>query len=160
MGEAPFPLWLYRAGYTDLISVIPPGAPLAPGSRMQASSLGKAPGVKRGDVWSGYAWRTHAATEADVQQWFKDGASFGLRADRFPGLDIDVMDEELANGIERLALEVLGPAPERYGRRPKRLLMYQFGRTGDAESISRMRLWLEKEGASHLVELLGGGQQY
>ncbi len=152
-----FPLWLYGAGYTDLISVIPPGAELAPGSRMQTSSLGKAPGWRlESGKWAGYSWRTHNATRDDINKWVSSGASFGLRADRFPGLDIDVLDVALANEVEALAKEVLGPAPARYGRKPKRLLVYATA----AEPISRMRLWLEKDGASHLVELLGGGQQY
>jgi AAA domain len=153
VGEA---LEFYRLGYRDLISVIPPGAELAAGSRMQTSSLGKAPGRRLvSGLWAGYAWRSYDATEADIAQWMKDGASFGLRADRFPGLDIDVMDEQLANEIEQLAREELGGPPIRFGRAPKRLLMYR------AEApINRMRLWLERDGVSHLVELLGAGQQY
>lgn len=145
-------------GYgSALISVIPPGAPLLPGSKMQASSLGKAPGIRYPGGWAGYNWRKHAATLADIEKWTADGASFGLRADEFPGLDIDCMDPELADQIEALAFLTFGTTWVRYGRRPKRLLMY---RQHQGQPITRMRLWLEREGASHLVELLGVGQQY
>lgn len=152
-----FPLQLYQLGYADLVSVIPPGAPLVPGSRMQSSSLGKAPGVKTDAGWRGYNWREYNANQADVNKWAEDGANFGLRADKYPGLDIDVTDAETATWIEELAKRVLGPAPVRYGRMPKRLLVY---RSADGSSLTRVRLWLERAGESHMVELLGVGQQY
>ena len=153
-----FPLELYTKGYTDLISVIPPGAPLAPGSRMQSSSLGKAPGVKTDAGWRGYNWREYRATSDDIARWEKEAANFGLRADWFPGLDIDVTDEEAAEWIERLALTDLGWAPVRFGRAPKRLLMYHL--MEGSEYLTRMRLWIERPGESHMIEMLGKGQQY
>jgi len=84
-----------------------------------------------------------------------DGANIGLRAKNFPGLDIDSLHEGIAQEVEQLALGVLGPAPVRIGRAPKRLLMYRT----DAP-FARMRIRLERDGTSHLIELLGDGQQY
>jgi len=148
---------LFAAGYRDLIPVIPPGAPLAFGSKISPSSLGKAPGRKvSGQHWAGFAWRTHNTTLDDVQQWEADGANIGLRAGGFPGLDIDSLDEAIATKVEELALRVLGYAPVRVGKPPKRLLMYRTD-----EPFTRMRILLEDGTETrHLIELLGEGQQY
>lgn len=106
--------------------------------------------------WAGYAWRTYQASLADIQKWEADGANIGLRAGRFPGLDIDSLDEEIAMLVQRLAFRTLGPAPVRVGNPPKRLLMYRTD-----EPFTRMRLALEDGNkTSHLIELLGDGQQY
>ncbi len=148
---------LFAAGYRDLIAVIPPGAPLAPTSKIPPSSLGKVPGRKVSDQhWAGFAWRTHNTTLDDIQQWESDGANIGLRAGRFPGLDIDSLDEAIATKVEELALRLLGYAPTRVGKPPKRLLMYRTD-----EPFTRMRILLEDGTETrHLIELLGEGQQY
>ncbi len=149
---------LFTTGYGDLIPVIPPAASLAPGSKISATSLGKVPGRKLSDgSWAGFAWRTHNTTLDDVRKWEADGANFGLRAGHFPGLDIDSLDEAIATKVEELALRLLGDAPVRVGKPPKRLLMYRAD-----TPFSRMRLLLEDADTktSHLIELLGDGQQY
>lgn len=138
------------------MSVIPPAAQLSPRSTINANALGKTPGMKSANgMWAGYDWRRHTPTLADVTRWCLDGASIGLRADRFPGVDIDCMDESLAKIIEDIALGTLGPAPVRTGRAPKRLLVYKT-----SEPFGRMRLYITKDGTQHLVEVLGVGQQY
>ncbi len=156
MSEQFFPERLYSVGFTDLISVIPPGAQLTPTSKIPPAHVGKVPGHKIGNgLWAGYDWRKSVATLADVRKWSLDGASTGLRADRFPGIDIDVADEGLANMIEEAAFNVLGDAPVRFGRRPRRILAYKT-----EEPFGRMRLMFEQRGEKYLVEILGLGQQY
>jgi putative DNA primase/helicase len=150
------PVQLFERGYADLISVVPPGVQLSPGSKLAANSLGKAPGIKYANgTWGGYNWRAHQATAADVQKWALDGANVGLRAGRFPGLDIDSMNAAIVDAVKQMAFEVLGPAPVRVGKAPKALLMYRT-----AAPFTRMRMWLEGEKETHLIELLGDGQQY
>jgi P4 family phage/plasmid primase-like protien len=151
------PTQLFHTGYCDLISVIPPGASLALGSKITPASLGKVPGRKLSSGrWAGFAWRTHTTTLADVQAWETDAANIGLRAGRFPGLDIDSLDEGVASEVEKLALRLLGDAPVRVGKPPKRLLMYRTD-----EPFTRMRLLLEDgQKTIHLIELLADGQQY
>lgn len=90
------------------------------------------------------------------------GGSIGLLARKFPGADIDVMDQECADAIERAIVETLGPAPVRYGTAPKRLLMY----TTDAP-FSKVKVFLTgpsgskgPDGKDFAVEFLGDGQQY
>lgn len=152
MSEKFFAEALYGLGYTDLVSVIPPGVQLVPTSKINASQLGKVPGRKTGNgPWAGYGWVKHETSLEDVKQWCIDGANIGLRADRFPGVDIDCTDASLAKIIADVAVARLGPAPSRVGRAPKNLLMYRT-----AEPFGRMRLWV----GEHLVEILGAGQQY
>jgi len=155
------PIALFERGYTDLISVIPPSATLSPGSKIAANQLGKVPGRILGNgTWAGYNWRTHEASAEDVRRWALDGANLGLRAGRFPGLDIDSLDPAVVQTVIRLATEYLGEAPVRTGRSPKCLLMYRA-----EQPFTRMRMWLQAgndaaASPSHLIELLGEGQQY
>src|SRR5688500_17437279 len=92
---------LFSAGYRDLVCVVPPGSTLSPGSRLDPAKLGKAPGVRNlyGD-WRGYPWHTFEATEAAAQTWDRWGASIGLKADQYPGVDIDCLDHDLAAELE------------------------------------------------------------
>lgn len=147
---------LFKAGYTDLVSVIPPGAELSPLSKVKPESAGKAPGRKNPQGrWVGYAWQNESCTEAQAAQMDADKANVGLKAGFFPGVDIDCTDETIAETIQRIAIETLGAAPVRVGQAPKRLLMYCA-----TEPFGRMRLWFTVAGKQHLVEVLGEGQQY
>ena len=148
---------MFESGYTDLIPIIPPGAQLAPTSKVSSNLIGKIPGLrKENGLWTGNKhWRTTEATLQDVRTWQRWGASIGLKADRFPGLDIDTSDADLAGIVESAALARLGPAPVRTGNYPKRLLPYR-----STEPFGRMRLYLKKHDQSHLIEILGAGQQY
>lgn len=147
---------MYAAGLTDLIPVIPPGASLAPKSQISPSAIGKIPGRRnQSGLWGGFDWRNVTATPDDLREWLRWGANIGLRADRFPGVDIDCADANLASMIEQAALGQLGPAPVRVGNPPKRLLPYTT-----SEPFGRMRLWFRRGDVSYLVEILGQGQQY
>lgn len=152
----PVPLELFQRGFQDLVSVIPPNAPLSPNSKILPSQLGKTPGKRyQNGVWGGYPWLTHQTTEADVRQWIQDGANIGLAAARFPGVDIDCTDPWLAAEIGRLAERFLGPAPRRIGRAPKVLLQYRT-----YAPFARMAAIVAYKNGKHLVEVLGAGRQY
>lgn len=147
---------VFALGYTDLVSVIPPGAQLTPTSKITQAMLGKIPGKKLANgLWAGYVWQKHQATLEDARKWAFDMASIGLRADHFPGVDIDVLDETLAQIIQDSAYAHLGTAQTRTGMPPKRLLMYRTN-----ESFGRMRLLFGKGADEHMVEILGKGQQF
>ena len=91
------------------------------------------------------------------------GSNIGLIAARFPGVDIDVLDMQCAAAIEQSALEFFGPAPVRFGKVPKRLLMYRC-----EEPFTKAKVYLTDplgntegaDGKSYAVEVLGKGQQY
>jgi P4 family phage/plasmid primase-like protien len=154
---------LFENGFTDLISVVPPGATISPGSKLVPSQLGKVPGRRnKNGTWAGYPWQQSQHSVDDVRQWMIDGANVGMRADNFPGVDIDSEDQVISDYIQMLAEKYLGPAPVRYGRRPKRLMMYATD-----VPFGRLRAWItkgedpEEDGyEKHLVEVLGTGQQY
>jgi P4 family phage/plasmid primase-like protien len=151
------PLTLFRNGFRELVSVVPPHAPLSPRSTLANSSLGKAPGKKYSTgLWGGYDWLHHIATEEDVKQWAQDGANIGLLAEQYPAVDIDVLDDTLANIITDIVQASLGAAPVRVGRPPKRLLMYRL----EGEPFGRMGMRLARGSKEYLVEVLGAGRQY
>lgn len=109
-------------------------------------------------------WQRGFSTE-QVTEMAANGyaaGSVGLLARKFPGADIDVMDEVCADAIERCVVDVLGPAPVRYGTRPKRLMMYRTD-----EPFAKVKIFLRgpdgdrgADGKKFAVEFLGDGQQY
>lgn len=149
---------LFSLGYSSLVSVLPPDAPLTPGSRL-ARSRGKAPGIPYAtDRWGGYAWQTTDIPPAAIDA---SGANIGLRAGGATGflaIDVDVRDESLAALAEAEVIRVLGPAPRRIGAWPKRLLLYRAA-PGEP-TISRIQMHITAGTTTHLVELLATGQQF
>jgi putative DNA primase/helicase len=150
---------LFNLGYTDLVSVIPPDAKLSPGSRIRPESRGKSPGVKNeAGLWVGYTWRLAPASSAVAERIDRDRANIGLRAGRFPAIDVDVRDEGLAEVISEFIEKFLPTGPMRVGAWPKRLYMF---RLPDGEPpFRRMQVVLDPQKEKHVVEILGEGQQY
>jgi P4 family phage/plasmid primase-like protien len=149
----------FEAGYTDLVSVVPPGAALSPGSRINPDARGKAPGRRyQSGQWGGYPWMDSTPTAAFADEIDATGASVGLRADHFPAIDVDVTHAGLVRLISDVIERVLPTGPVRVGRAPKRL--YPFRLAPGAEPFPRLQLHFEHEDARHIVEILGAGQQY
>jgi hypothetical protein len=147
---------LWQAGYTDLVSVIPPRAELAATSKIAAKSRGKAPGRQRLDgKWTGYPFLTQPLSERDVQTMEAHGANVGLHGQHFPGLDIDSEDESLTRFVIQEAQRILGPAPIRTSRPPRRLLVYRTD-----QPFPRLRATITYKGQDHVLEVLGQGRQY
>ena len=148
---------LYEVGFTDLVSVIPPNAELSAMSKIQADQAGKAPGRQNAQgTWGGYGWQDYTPTPNDVERWDRSHANIGLKASKYPAVDIDVVNEGLARVIGDMAVKALGKAPMRIGRYPKRLFMYRTD-----EKIGRMQVrFRDGRGVEQLVEFLGDGQQY
>jgi hypothetical protein len=157
-----FPEALFEAGYTDLISVIPPGAQLVPSSTINQSQVGKIPGRRLGKRPVGrvqLAARHEATIDDRARQWAIDGSQHRHCGPIVsPAWTSTALDPSGSSQmIEELATRAkLGVAPIRTGRAPKQLLMYRTD-----EPFSRMRLWIKRAGGEqHLVEVLGSGQQY
>lgn len=111
-----------------------------------------------------YAWQRGFSIEQVEQHAANEyvSGSVGLLARNFPGVDIDVLDQECADAIERCVIDVLGPAPVRYGAKPKRLLTYRTD-----EPFAKVKVYLKgphgdlgADGKKYAVEFLGEGQQY
>lgn len=89
--------------------------------------------------------------------------NIGLLAKHFPGVDIDVLNEECAAAIEQHACRVLGPGPVRFGHKPKRLISYRTN-----YPFKKRKVFLiapdgsdkGPDGKFFAVEVLGDGQQY
>lgn len=151
----PTPQELFDQGLTDLVSIIPPNAPLCERSTIQRDSLGKAPGIRRHDgKWTGYRWRNHSPSANDRQAMLDTKANIGLRTKHFPVIDVDCTDPELAATIEREVHACLGPAPVRIGRPPKRSLLYTT-----SSPFPKATLHITRNGEKHMVEVLADGQQ-
>lgn len=122
-----------------------PVIPIMPGS--------KVPGRHRGGQWTPYPdWarhcdRTTKPFEIDIwQRW--PGCGIGIASGSVVGIDIDILDGELAVQVADLATEMLGDTPcWRVGRAPKRLLVYRAA----TPFAGRKR---------HPLELLARGQQF
>lgn len=108
------------------------------------------PGQKRPPV---DGWTTVTIDLLAVSTWARQYPRFGvgLRTGSLVGLDIDILDPDLAHLAERLAIERLGDTLVRVGLWPKRLLLY---RTNAPFS----KLVRGSEFAK--VEVLGAGQQF
>jgi hypothetical protein len=151
----------------DLLPLIPHDATLAPGSKVDPTQRGKVPGThKGGDEWAGMVgtWASAGLTE-DQQARTKNAPTenVGLRAERFPALDIDVSDEGLAEEIATLADLTLGTGAIRTrAGSPRLLLMYRLGqgRNQDVEPVRKHRIAFHYRGQEHAVEFLGLGQHY
>lgn len=149
---------LYSAGFHHLVSVTPYDCELANNSTINPDHRGKAPGIRYASgKWGGYAWRTERVRFDDVVRWDEAGANIGFAGKAYPALDIDVLEESLVDEIRQLALEHLGPAPVRVGRKPKALLIYH---ASEKIHTQRIRFVDVDTGELHLVEFLGDGAQY
>jgi P4 family phage/plasmid primase-like protien len=148
---------ILESGYTDLVSVIPPGAVLSATSKVPESARGKSPGRRNANgVWAGYDWlHAPAPTPGEVDEWERDGASLGLRSRNFPAVDIDCPNESVSRVVAATVREVLGWTVARIGNWPKQLLLYRT-----TEPFPRRRLRFTVGGERQLVEVLGDGQQF
>lgn len=151
-----------KAGFRkELLPILPPDASLHPGSHGLAPSRGKVPGKKRPAGWVGFHdWTNFEASDDDLKDWRRWRSGIGMQGRRFPGLDIDVEDPELADAIQQSAGNALGAAPVRFGNGARRLLPYA------AEGLGKRRLAFQSKDPARrgkkpmAVELLGKGQQY
>ena len=148
------------AGFRDdLLSILPHDASVHPDSIRLTTSRGKVPGRKRESGWVGFAnWTQYTATDEDMNRWRGWGAGIGMQGRRFPALDIDVDDPELADAVHRESLIILGAAPARFGRGSRRILVYAGA--GMRKERLAFRPVGDTEGAAQAVEFLATGQQY
>ena len=113
----------------------------------------KKPGMYRQGAWHDYPkWSRHCerpTTENEVDIWGDwPESGIGIAAGCVIGIDIDVLDGEIAAKIEGLAKRLLGDTPAvRIGRAPKRLLVYRA-----AQPFAGFKY--------PPIEVLGQGQQF
>jgi hypothetical protein len=153
------------AGYGgELLPIAPPGAPLSPYSDIDPGSVGKIP-MRRGPRgWAGLInWAKESYDSTQTAAFQASGAGIGIQGRSFPALDIDVLRPDVAEAVERLALELLGDAPIRVGRAPKRLLVYRGNVAPRSLSFclpDEPGLAAGEKAERHLVEVLGRGRHW
>jgi hypothetical protein len=93
-------------------------------------------------------WSSAALDETKVAEWQRQypNHGIGLRTGRLVGIDIDILDADLAHTIEALALRRFGDTLSRVGLWPKRVLLYRTDAPFAKKSAGK-------------VEVLGQGQQ-
>lgn len=118
------------------------------------------PGGKRPAI---SAWQKTVITINEVPRFRGCGVGVLCGVGDVPivALDIDTKNERLATRFAEWCLETLGPAPERVGEAPKRLLVYRASEAGWAKAASAW--FADPENADekgHRLEALAKGQQF
>jgi putative DNA primase/helicase len=154
------------AGFTSaLIPILPPDAPLMPGSEHIGPKRGKVPGkytyLKK---WVGFGeWTKHITTPADLDKWGAwPGVGVGVRtggALRLVAIDIDCEAGGVSKAIYLAAIRILGATPVRVGNAPKVLGLYALH--DDDAMPGKIRLSFTLPGQPRqAVEILGEGRQF
>ena len=161
--EADWKRWSFKWGaLPELLSVIPPGAPIAPSSEVTAG--GKTPGHKGSDGWYGLGGKWPDEFRMDLKKAKRaalTGATIGIQGRIFMAGDIDIEDTQVALDIQQIAFEHLGATCIRTrDSSERRLLMYRL-----AEGLPPMRkkrVEIETSDGKSLgaVEWLAKGQYY
>lgn len=105
-------------------------------------------------------WQNLRADFAMVRDWSAGafaGYGVGILTRHVPAVDIDILDAEIADRVEAFAAATVGATMVRYGRRPKRLLVY---RTDEPFAKITSARFEDPFGVRHRVEILGDGQQF
>jgi P4 family phage/plasmid primase-like protien len=102
-------------------------------------------------------WRQYQATVEKIESQWASNGNIGILTDATPAIDIDCLDEAFALEFERYVIDVLGEAPTRVGRAPKRLLLF---RTNEPFRKIDSGFFVDGEGTKHKCEVLGQGQQF
>ena len=115
----------WSLGYRRLVPIAPPGAPLAPNSGINPTTLGKVPGVRTEDGWTGLrGWQTREATREDTERWRDMGCGIGVVCgDGLLAIDADTLNEEHAKVVADIVEKHVGLTPMRIGQEPKALYL-------------------------------------
>lgn len=151
----------WMLGYRNLVPIVPPDANISEKSSLfkRPRSKGKAVGIMGQDgAWRGFDWiKASPPTEDDVDRWNTMGAGLGIRTGMgLIAIDIDSLDPQLSDQAEGVAREILGPAPCRIGKAPKRLLLY---RVSSPTPYTRVE-FTGHDKENERVELLSDGRQF
>ena len=105
-------------------------------------------------------WQKTRASQVQLKKWLESGREHhgvGIITAHTPAVDIDVLDDELAELLEQWCHDNLGQAPVRVGKAPKRLLLY---RTDEPFRKITSKTYLNEWEERCRIEILGDGQQF
>src|SRR5271168_4201546 len=124
-------------------AAIPPGATLAPVSKIEPAKCGKVPGIWLPEGWIGLPreFQGLVTKPSNLAAWDKwPTESVALRTgEAFVGVDLDTEHATLANAISAAAERILGPAPVR-GRPGSARCLLVYRCTAGADAIARRTL--------------------
>lgn len=150
--QAALSLDQFQAFHPDLLPVIPPDAKLTATTSISPEMRGKTPGYsEQNGEWHSYPWQHTQSTPELLAGWLAMGAGIGLIGRRFPGLDIDLDDEQFAALVRNYAFSLFGPAPSRTRGTTRTLLLYR------GDNVRKHRVAFTNKQA---VEILGEGQYF
>lgn len=94
----------------------------------------------------------------------KDGDGIGILTKYNPAIDIDCYDEEIVQGVIDYCTKLIGEAPVRVGKAPKKLLMYvadtPFSKITSDRYYDPENPEVDPKRSGQRVEILGNGQQF
>jgi hypothetical protein len=91
--------------------------------------------------WSRFCTRLPTDLELTAWETWPD-AGVGIACGNVVGIDIDVLDVGMASRVEELARSILGDTPAiRFGRRPKRMLVYRCDEPFDSFDIRPLQVY-------------------
>lgn len=129
-------------------------------------------GAKRPRIFGWTDAQSRETNARNLKDWVKvPGRGVGIATRNTPAIDIDVRDEEVAELVDKFVCELVGVAPLRIGRWPKRLRVFRtdepFTKIASprfSEDAVRVEVDGKKKwnvlGDIHQVEVLGDGQQF
>jgi hypothetical protein len=142
----------------NLVPVIPYNATLSPRSNLKPEHLGKIPGVKRADGWTGMAWR--ALGEVDLKRaklWDEMGAGVGWRPgfNGVFGIDVDLLLRTASERVLALATAHFGKVAVRRVDHPEHTKLLICARM-----IGEMPRSFDFRLTNGLVQFLGAGKYF
>ena len=166
-----FSKWAGTPFGPHILPIIPVGAKLKEGSKVNPGQLGKVPGKWLPDekVWTGfYGWVNHRADRGDLARWDRWQAvdtntvigSALILGRNFIAYDIDCDDPVLAQQIEDFITLYLGCSPAvRLRENSSRRVLFYARDQRTAPITKRVLKIRTSDGAMHAVELLAAGQK-
>lgn len=105
-------------------------------------------------------WQQLNITDALIEQWVSQAPrTLGIRTGAVVGVDIDILSSSLADDMEALAVQHLGPSQFiRVGKSPKVMLFYRSDDGPVSKTMTSFYVNGDPE-VKHRVEILGQGQQ-
>jgi hypothetical protein len=153
-----------------LLPIIPVTATMSSASKISTDQLGKIPGRMNADRtwigfrdWPNFYWYSKPTFLEHWQQWQTEGGlviPVGLNTIEYPAIDIDTDDERIANWFRSVTQRVMGVTPVVRRRNGAVRMVLIFKHKDRTASIMKLRYASQDHaGATHLLEVLGRGQQ-
>jgi hypothetical protein len=151
------------AGFTsELLPIIPEGAPLAPSSKIDPAILGKVPGKRTlQGTWVGLGgkWSDNLiTTPKDVERYERMGAHIGMQGRKLHGFDLDIEDKRIVRDIAEIIVKHCGQTCIRWRENSHRILLVYRATPGEVSY--KWRLAFRADGVDHAIDFLGKGQYY